>query len=124
MSSSCSCAAYSLLLTGENATRELWVGDEFRDCHKMVLGQQMKDMEHKFGVMDRQKRTLEAHDQPPLIEFTGNLAGRNKEKIRDTQRRTFVRIMGGMLQCHRQAVRAIPDDGDAQQYKMKWSEVP
>jgi hypothetical protein len=27
------------------------VGDdykEFRDCHKMVLGQQMKDMEHEF----------------------------------------------------------------------------
>ncbi|KAJ7851455.1 hypothetical protein B0H13DRAFT_2360112 [Mycena leptocephala] len=99
------------------------VGDdykEFRDRHKMVLGQQMKNMEHEFGVMDRRKRALEAHDQPPLIEFTGNLAGRDKEKIRDMHQRAFARIMGGMLQRHQKAIGAIPDDVDAQQYKMKW----
>ncbi|KAJ7895411.1 hypothetical protein B0H13DRAFT_1885621 [Mycena leptocephala] len=105
------------------------VGDdykEFRDRHKMVLGQQMKNMEHEFGlrVMDRRKRALEAHDQPPLIEFTGNLAGRDKEKIRDMHQRAFARIMGGMLQRHQKAIGAIPDDVDAQQYKMKWGLHP
>ncbi|KAJ7850178.1 hypothetical protein B0H14DRAFT_3665904 [Mycena olivaceomarginata] len=90
---------------------------EYRQSQLFNLNQQVKDMEHSFGVIDMRKRGLVTQGAPMK-----SLVVQSDEGKRDTWRRQFIRILGGQLWRLGEAANAWSgQDAVFSNFKMKWN---
>ncbi|KAJ7857950.1 hypothetical protein B0H14DRAFT_3637479 [Mycena olivaceomarginata] len=90
---------------------------EYRQSQLFNLNQQVKDMEHSFGVIDMRKRGLVTQGAPMK-----SLVAQSDEGRRDTWCRQFIWILGGQLWRLGEAANAWSgQDAVFSNFKMKWN---